>query len=200
MREARRRGEALLALGMLVALCRCVFALDPALDANLYDRATWRLRDGFTRGTINALAQTREDYLWLGAEFGLVRFDSARRVAFEPASNQSLPSMNIPALLRNAFRHAAASRIEVDLHHDSGSSACACGTMGRALTWRSWRVGGGRGIRACRGCMSAPLGPGEKLAIWSESGVAGKSSWLFRLRRFTLTQWRTEWQFLEGTR
>jgi signal transduction histidine kinase len=36
--------------------------------------------------------------------------------------------------LRNAFRHAGANRIEVDITTTNGSSGCGCGMMAGALT------------------------------------------------------------------
>ena len=53
-----------------------------------------RLRQGF----IYAIAQTPDGYLWLGTEFGLLRFDGVRAVPWTPPNGQ-LPSNNIPTLL-----------------------------------------------------------------------------------------------------
>ena len=62
-------------LGVLAAGCGCSFALNPALDISQYAHTAWRVRDGFPVGTIFAMAQTPDGYLWLGAESGLFRFD-----------------------------------------------------------------------------------------------------------------------------
>jgi signal transduction histidine kinase/ligand-binding sensor domain-containing protein len=56
------------------------------------------VRDGFAKGFIYAIAQTPDGYLWLGTEFGLLRFDGVRAVAWTPPRGQ-LPSNNIPTLL-----------------------------------------------------------------------------------------------------
>jgi ligand-binding sensor domain-containing protein len=60
---------------MLLAWCPLALALNPALDISQYAHNAWRIRDGFTKGVINAIAQTSDGYLWLGTEFGLLRFD-----------------------------------------------------------------------------------------------------------------------------
>lgn len=83
----------------LLAWCRPVFALDPALDASQYVHTAWKIRDGFIRGRILALAQTPDGYLWLGTELGLFRFDGVRTVPWRAPSNQRLPSMSIASLL-----------------------------------------------------------------------------------------------------
>jgi ligand-binding sensor domain-containing protein len=85
--------------GMLLAGYPCAFALNPALDVSQYAHTSWKIRDGFTRGVINSIAQTPDGYLWLGTEFGLVRFDGARRAAWEPPPGQELPGSHIRVLL-----------------------------------------------------------------------------------------------------
>src|SRR2546422_9385441 len=56
---------------------------------------------GFPKGTIVAIAQTQDGYLWLGTEFGLLRFDRVRYVPWEPPSDQHLPNSAVrkPACL-----------------------------------------------------------------------------------------------------
>jgi signal transduction histidine kinase/ligand-binding sensor domain-containing protein len=75
-----------------------VLALNPSLDISQYAHTAWRIRDGFTRGVINAITQTPDGYLWLGTEFGLLRFDGVRKVPW-PHPDQPLPSDTIIHLL-----------------------------------------------------------------------------------------------------
>ena len=89
----------MLALGTLLGLCPCAFALDPSLDVNQYAHTAWTARDGFFKGTIRAIAQMPDGYLWLGTEFGLLRFDGVRAVPWQPSPDQHLPSNDIYALL-----------------------------------------------------------------------------------------------------
>jgi signal transduction histidine kinase/streptogramin lyase len=83
----------------LLALCRPVFALDAALDARQYLHTAWKIRDGFIKGRILALAQSPDGYLWLGTELGLLRFDGVRTVPWQLPPNQRLPSTAIVSLL-----------------------------------------------------------------------------------------------------
>jgi signal transduction histidine kinase/ligand-binding sensor domain-containing protein len=92
------------ALGMLLALSPCAFALNPELDVSQYAHTPWKIRDGFTRGIIETIAQTPDGYLWLGTEFGLLRFDGIKPVPWRPPPDQSgneqrLPSDHITRLL-----------------------------------------------------------------------------------------------------
>ncbi|HUA26811.1 MAG TPA: two-component regulator propeller domain-containing protein [Steroidobacteraceae bacterium] len=51
------------------------------------------------KGRINSIVQTSDGYLWLGTEFGLVRFDGIRFVPSGPGIGPPLPSSNILSLL-----------------------------------------------------------------------------------------------------
>jgi len=84
--------------GMLLAGSRCAFALNPALDVSQYAHKAWLIRDGFTQGIINSIAQTPDGYLWLGTQFGLARFDGVKNVPWEPPPNAHLPSRDITIL------------------------------------------------------------------------------------------------------
>ena len=54
---------------------------------------------GFAQGRVNAIAQTPDGYLWLGTEFGLLRFDGVRSVPWHPPGNERLPNNWIRTLL-----------------------------------------------------------------------------------------------------
>jgi len=82
-----------------VACCPCASALNPSLDVNQYAHTTWTVREGFFKGGITSIAQTPDGYLWLGTEFGLLRFDGARSVAWHPPEGEQLPSSFVTALL-----------------------------------------------------------------------------------------------------
>ena len=104
MREAIRRGRRVILPGIvlacaLLACCPRAFALDPAFDVSQYAHTAWKIRDGFAKGSINTIAQTPDGYLWLGTEFGLLRFDGVRNVPWQPPPEQQLPSKHIYSLL-----------------------------------------------------------------------------------------------------
>jgi signal transduction histidine kinase/ligand-binding sensor domain-containing protein len=74
-------------------------ALDPSLDVSQYAHTSWKIRDGFTRGTISSIAQTPDGYLWLGTEFGLVRFDGVQAVPWQPGDDGQFPTTWVHELL-----------------------------------------------------------------------------------------------------
>ena len=89
----------MLTLGILLACCPCASALDPSLDISQYAHTSWTIRDGFVKGRIAAIAQTPDGYVWLGTEFGLLRFDGVRAVPWQPPAGEHLPSSVIRSLL-----------------------------------------------------------------------------------------------------
>ena len=98
-REGRRHVIPPVIAYLLLAWCPSAFALNPALDISQYAHTSWKMRDGFPKSQISSIAQTPDGYLWLGTEFGLVRFDGVRNVLWHPPSDQQLPSNFIFSLM-----------------------------------------------------------------------------------------------------
>jgi len=84
---------------VLLTWGRSALALNPSLDVSQYVHTVWRNREGLAKGVITAITQTRDGYLWLGTEFGLLRFDGVRTVEWQPPGSQRLPSSSITGLL-----------------------------------------------------------------------------------------------------
>src|SRR5262245_2060913 len=94
----RRVTFGILLICVMIACGSYAFALDPTLDVNQYAHTAWKIRDGFSKGFIGSMAQTPDGYLWLGTEFGLLRFDGVRNAPWSPPSGQQLPSTFIRSL------------------------------------------------------------------------------------------------------
>ena len=60
---------------------------------------SWQTMDGLPQNTVNALAQTRDGFLWVGTSAGLARFDGVRFRAF--GLQDGLRSVHITALLED---------------------------------------------------------------------------------------------------
>jgi signal transduction histidine kinase/ligand-binding sensor domain-containing protein len=82
-----------------LAWCPPALALNAALDVSQYAHTAWKVRDGFAKGRVDAIAQTPDGYLWLGTEAGLLRFDGVRNVPWQPPGGQRLPSDVVVSLL-----------------------------------------------------------------------------------------------------
>jgi ligand-binding sensor domain-containing protein len=90
--------RAIIALGIPLACCACAFALGPSLDISQYAHTAWTIRDGFLNGEVWSIAQTPDGYLWLGTDFGLVRFDGVRFIPWSRSEGEHLPTGRIRAL------------------------------------------------------------------------------------------------------
>ena len=79
----RRRGGwgATVALGRLAGILLLAggavgaAALEPSTTLANYGRQGWGMENGLPQNTVQALGQTRDGFVWLGTEAGLVRFD-----------------------------------------------------------------------------------------------------------------------------
>jgi ligand-binding sensor domain-containing protein len=80
---------------MILSCWASAFALNASLDISQYAHTAWKTVEGFSKGLIRSIAQTPDGYLWLGTEFGLLRFDGVRAVAWDPPTGQHLPSSDI---------------------------------------------------------------------------------------------------------
>src|ERR1700719_3233537 len=74
-----------------------VWALDPQKAITQLVHTSWTEREG-APGTIRALAQTTDGYLWLATASGLYRFDGVRFTRFEPAAGEELPGTSLATL------------------------------------------------------------------------------------------------------
>jgi signal transduction histidine kinase/ligand-binding sensor domain-containing protein len=59
-------------------------AMDPDHAFSQYIRDRWQRSSGFVAGPVYGITQTRDGYLWIAAERGIVRFDGLRFRLFEP--------------------------------------------------------------------------------------------------------------------
>jgi signal transduction histidine kinase/ligand-binding sensor domain-containing protein len=82
---------ALLLATTLLGSSFTALALDPSLEISQYAHTSWTARDGYSLGAVFAMAQTPDGYLWLGAQFGLFRFDGVRFIPWQPPVGQQLP-------------------------------------------------------------------------------------------------------------
>ena len=99
MKTADRQRRAAIVLGIVLAWCPCVFALDPSLDVSQYAHKAWKVSEGFSKGVIRTIAQTPDGYLWVGTDFGLLRFDGVRAAPWQPPPGEHLPGADVRRLL-----------------------------------------------------------------------------------------------------
>lgn len=75
------------------------FGIDPALSLDQNVVRTWGVDQGLPQGTVYALAQTADGYLWAATQEGFVRFDGTDFVTYDKASVQQIHNNMTLALL-----------------------------------------------------------------------------------------------------
>jgi signal transduction histidine kinase len=74
-------------------------ALEPTTPLAGYGRQAWVMENGLPQNTVQALVQTRDGFVWLGTEVGLVRFDGNGFAVFDRNSTPALPGSDVRCLL-----------------------------------------------------------------------------------------------------
>jgi signal transduction histidine kinase len=96
------RPQAALFLTSLLVLLMAAPArasLDPSKAITQYVHQFWQADAGLPQGSVQALAQTPDHYLWLGTEEGLARFDGVRFTIFDKNNTPALGNSHIRCLL-----------------------------------------------------------------------------------------------------
>lgn len=89
----------LLATAFLLGCGLPCLALEPSTPLANYGRQAWVMENGLPQNTVQALLQTRDGFIWLGTEVGLVRFDGNSFEVFDRNSIPALPGSDIRCLL-----------------------------------------------------------------------------------------------------
>jgi signal transduction histidine kinase/ligand-binding sensor domain-containing protein/CheY-like chemotaxis protein len=94
-----RRGGAV-AVACLLAVLAAVpaLALDPHVRVTQYHTLSFQIEQGLPQNSVQAILQSRDGYVWLGTQAGLVRFDGVRFVVFDRSSAPAFTRENVRAL------------------------------------------------------------------------------------------------------
>jgi ligand-binding sensor domain-containing protein len=76
-------------------------ALDPRKAITQYAHQVWKTDQGLPQNSIQAILQTRDGYIWLGTERGLVRFDGVQFTVFDKGNSPGLLNSNAQALYQD---------------------------------------------------------------------------------------------------
>jgi PAS domain S-box-containing protein len=136
------------AIAGLAALCFAVSAsaVDPSRAVSQYLHDSWGTERGLPGGSITAIAQTSDGYLWIGTDKGLVRFDGLNFHQFERANPDPMligpvrtllvdASDSLWILLQNTplFRYHNGNFELIRGEAENGTTAMARGTSGAVL-------------------------------------------------------------------
>jgi ligand-binding sensor domain-containing protein/signal transduction histidine kinase len=173
-----------------------VSAVDPNRTMLQYLHDSWGAERGLSGGSITAIAQTSDGYLWIGTDKGLVRFDGLNFRQFERASPDPIQigpvrsivvdaSDTLWVLLQNTqvFRYKDGIFEPIRGWTEGGSTAIALGTSGAVLLSSSAAGALTYSEHRFRSLSSAGLVAGAARAANSEAPdeTATPFSWFDRL-------------------
>jgi signal transduction histidine kinase/ligand-binding sensor domain-containing protein len=90
------------ALLILLGLAAPGYALDPSRTLTQYVHRIWQVQQGLPQASVYAVTQTRDGYLWLGTQTGLVRFDGVRFTTIGQLGEVSLTNVWVTALVEDS--------------------------------------------------------------------------------------------------
>ncbi|MGE5339879.1 MAG: two-component regulator propeller domain-containing protein [Candidatus Omnitrophota bacterium] len=93
--------SAILLIGGFLFIPYAAYPLNPDKQMTQYIHHVWGLEDGLPQNAVHRVIQTRDGYLWLGTQEGLVRFDGAHFTVFDRYSEPQLLSNWIFTLLED---------------------------------------------------------------------------------------------------
>jgi diguanylate cyclase (GGDEF)-like protein len=148
---------------MVVMAAVLAFVAPPAKALELvkpiadFIHETWSVDNGLPQGTIRAIAQTNDGYIWLGTHEGLARFDGREFTVFTEANTPLLRGNGVVALLqsrdgglyvglrdRGVVRYFAGKFSAVDL--DTESAEAGVSALAEDMTGALWVGTSGRGV------------------------------------------------------
>lgn len=91
----------LLLSGFFLCLAVASWCLDPHKPITQYVHTVWRSENGLPQNSIQALLQTRDGYLWMGTQEGLVRFNGVEFKVFNKANTPAIRHNDIRALYQD---------------------------------------------------------------------------------------------------
>src|SRR5215467_8269479 len=68
---------------------------------NEYVHNSWRTEDGLPQNSVLAILQTRDGYLWMGTQEGLVRFNGVQFTVFDKSNTRAIKHNDVRALLQD---------------------------------------------------------------------------------------------------
>ena len=90
---------------LAILLAPAALALDSSRHLTQYVHRIWQVSQGLPQAAVYSISQTRDGYLWLGTQTGLVRFDGVRFTSFENLTHSALDHAWISGIVEDANRN-----------------------------------------------------------------------------------------------
>jgi signal transduction histidine kinase/ligand-binding sensor domain-containing protein/CheY-like chemotaxis protein len=100
-----KRGAALRHVLFLFFILGCtanLWSLDPHKPISQYLHTVWRSEDGLPQNSIQAMLRTKDGYLWIGTQEGLVRFNGLEFKVFNKSTTDAIRHNDIRTLFEDS--------------------------------------------------------------------------------------------------
>jgi signal transduction histidine kinase/ligand-binding sensor domain-containing protein len=78
-------------------------ALDPNLKLTQYVHRSWQTREGLSQTSIHAVTQTQDGYLWIGTQYGVLKFDGVRFTPVQQLERASLGEIWVDSFVQDSL-------------------------------------------------------------------------------------------------
>src|SRR5262245_60578290 len=82
----------------ILLFCGAVYALDPNKAITQYTSDVWVAEQGLPQNSVQAIVQTKDDYIWLGTQQGIARFDGVTFTTFNKENTPGFTNNAVWAL------------------------------------------------------------------------------------------------------
>ncbi len=76
--------------------------LDPSKPITRFHQDVWGTEQGLPQNTVPTIIQSRDGYIWLGTELGLVRFDGLQFTVFDKSNTPELKSNKVDVIVESS--------------------------------------------------------------------------------------------------
>lgn len=94
--------SAIVSLTLWYVTSESVLALNPDKSISQYVQNVWESDEGLPQNSVQAITQTRDGYLWLATQEGLVRFDGVEFTVFDSGNTEQIRSNLISCILEDS--------------------------------------------------------------------------------------------------
>jgi signal transduction histidine kinase/ligand-binding sensor domain-containing protein len=129
--------------GILLLAAHACWSLDPQRALDHYGHQSWRTDAGLPQNTVHSILQTRDGFLWLGTDGGLVRFDGVEFVTFSRENTPALPSDTVYDLFEDGAGALWISTASGLLRYRGGGFQSFAG-LAPGPVWFTWQDHEGR--------------------------------------------------------
>lgn len=137
-------------------LANAAVSVPPAATADGFQVAQWKTSQGLPANTIKCLHQTRDGYLWVGTDFGVVRFDGLTFTVFDQVNTAAIKDDTCAAFSEDAEGALWVATLDGVLRYRDGQ-------------FSRWSTEHGLPHRKA---WELCAGPDDALWIWTEGGLA----------------------------